>query len=94
MQQPAVERPVIVAVPVDASVRRAAKPAEYTALPRTLEPPGERMGDGRHIAYAVKTECRLPDGARDPAGTLRKRPRAAGSSRSTRSGSGGRSALC
>lgn len=64
-----VERPVIVAVPVDAGVRRAVELAEYTALPRPLEPPEERMGDGKHIAYANETECRLPDGARMPSGT-------------------------
>ena len=63
------KRPVTVRVPIDAGVRGAVALAAYTALPRPLPPSMERIGDGKHVAHAGETECRLPDGARVPPGT-------------------------
>ena len=63
------ERPAIVEVPIDAGVRRAVRPAGYTALPRPSSPDQERMGDKKYVVHAGETECRLPDGTRVPSGT-------------------------
>lgn len=74
-------RAVEVAVPVDARIRRAARTADYTALPRIADPSKERMDDKKHIRHAGETECRVPDGTSIPRGTqirvdLGKIPRA------------------
>ena len=62
------KRPVTVRVPIE-SIRGVVVNATYTALPRPLPPSMERMGDGKHIAYAGETECRVPDGTRVPPST-------------------------
>ena len=64
----AAKRPVTVRVPIE-RIRGAVVIAAYTALPRPLPPSMERMGDGKHVAYAGETECRVPDGTRVPPGT-------------------------
>ena len=56
-------------VPIDGIVRRAVKPAVYTALPRPLLPFQERIDDAKEIRHAGETECRIPDGTRVPNGT-------------------------
>lgn len=62
-------RPAEMRVPIDSAVRRAVKPAVYTALPRPLLPFQERIDDAKEIRYAGETECRIPDGTRVPDGT-------------------------
>lgn len=56
-------------VPIDGAVRKAVRPAVYTALPRPLQPFQERIGDAKEIRHADETECRVPDRTPVPRGS-------------------------
>ena len=63
-------RPASVTVPVDGEIRRALRPAAYTAVPWSVPSVDERIDSRKHLAYAGETECRLRDGTRVPDGAF------------------------
>ena len=64
------ERPASATVPVDDKIRRALRPAAYTAVPWSVSSVDERIDSRKHLAYAGETECRLRDGTRVPDGAF------------------------
>ena len=62
------DRPVHLTVPVDDAIRRALRPATYTAVPWSVPAADEKIDSRKHLSFASETECRLPDGTRVPRG--------------------------
>ena len=63
-------RPASVTVPVDGEIRRALRPAAYTAVPWSVPSVDEKIDSRKHLAYAGETECRLRDGTHVPDGAF------------------------
>ena len=64
------ERPASATVPVDDEIRRALRPAAYTAVPWSVSSVDEKIDSRKHIIHAGETECRLRDGTRVPDGAF------------------------
>ena len=63
-------RPASITVPVDDGIRRALRPAAYTAVPWPVPSVDEKIDSRKHLLYAGETECRLRDGTRVPDGAF------------------------
>ena len=63
------DRPASITVPVD-KIRRALRPAAYTAVPWSVLSVDEKIDSRKHLSYAGETECRLPDDTRVPDGAF------------------------
>ena len=63
------KRPASATVPVD-KIRRALRPAAYTAVPWSVPSVDEKIDSRKHLAYAGETECRLRNGTRVPDGSF------------------------